>query len=64
MAPAPDDMPTCGDWAPSGLNGRLRESREGQRPNKDTRLKEKNSPGPTNDSKRKNKELEKLVVKF
>ena len=30
MSPVPDDMPTCGDWAPSGLNGRLRESRERQ----------------------------------
>ena len=62
MVPAPDDLPTIVDWVPSGLNGRLWESRERQQPNYDTRPKEKNGQGPT--KQRKNKELEKLFVKF
>ena len=64
MEPSSNDMPTCGDWAPSGLNGRLREGWWRQRGSKATHPEEKNRKGQTYDIKRKNKELEKFFVKI
>ena len=62
MPPAPDDMPTCGDWAPSGLNGRVRENRRWQRPGREAAQPEKeSSQGSIKGIEEKNEVYEKFL---